>query len=115
LSVTHAGRRTLSAESSGRCWVKTHYSRTGEVVVAICDEELVGRRLRLPSGCTVVVAESFYKGVLIDQTDVDGYIRNGSIINLLGERCIEAAVRSGLARKDSVQYVDGIPHIQLYL
>lgn len=84
-------------------------------MVAICDEDLVGRRLRLASGYSVVVAESFYKGALIDESDVVGYIRNGSIVNLLGERCVEAALRSGLARRESVMYVDGVPHIQLYL
>ncbi|MEM0442852.1 MAG: DUF424 family protein [Candidatus Caldarchaeum sp.] len=111
-----AGRRTLSGESSPtRLWVKTHYSRTGEVVVAVCDEKLVGTRLRLSSQVSVEVAESFYKGVLVFEEEVANYIKLGTIINLLGEKAVATALRNGYAKKESVVYVDNVPHLQLFL
>lgn len=114
-----AGRRTLSEkyrdECVKRCWVKTHHSRSGEIVVAVCDEELIGRKLKLSSGASVEVAESFYKGVLVVEKDVVEYIKMGTIINLLGEKAVFTAIKHGFARRDSVIYVDGIPHLQLYL
>ncbi|MEM1943598.1 MAG: DUF424 family protein [Candidatus Caldarchaeum sp.] len=96
-------------------WVKTHYSRTGEVVVAVCDEKLVGTRLKLSSEVSVEVAESFYKGVLVFEEELQDYIKHGTIINLLGEKAVEAALRKGYAKKESVVYVDNVPHLQLFL
>jgi len=94
--------------------VKTHYSRTGEIVVAVCDEELVGRKIKLSTGVTVEVAESFYKGILVSEEEVVKYIKMGTIINLLGFKAVSTALRNGLAKEDYVIYLEGIPHIQLY-
>jgi len=81
----------------------------------VCDEELIGRKLKLSSGVSVEVTESFYKGMLVAEKEVVEYIRMGTIINLLGEKAVFAAIKHGYARKDSIMYVDGIPHLQLYL
>ncbi|MEM1952847.1 MAG: DUF424 family protein [Candidatus Caldarchaeum sp.] len=113
------GRKTLSEEfdtsSCYRCWVKTHRSKTGEIVVAVCDESLLGRKLKISQDFSVEVAESFYKGVLVVDEDLVEYFKLGTIINLVGEKAVEAAVRHGYARRDSIVYVDGIPHVQLFL
>lgn len=115
----HVGRKTLSGEfdpsTCGRCWVKTHRSKTGEVVVAVCDEFLLGKKLKISQDFWVEVAESFYKGVLVGDEDLVEYFKLGTIINLVGERAVEAAVKHGYARRDSVVYVDGVPHVQLFL
>ncbi|MDW7977866.1 MAG: DUF424 family protein [Candidatus Caldarchaeum sp.] len=95
--------------------MKTHYSRSGEVVVAVCDEELIGRRLKLPTGVVVEVAESFYKGVLVVDRELADYIKLGTIINLLGEKAVSTAVKNGYAKRESVVYVDNVPHLQLFL
>ncbi|MCS6770052.1 MAG: DUF424 family protein [Candidatus Caldarchaeum sp.] len=95
--------------------MKTHYSRSGEVVVAVCDEELIGRRLKLPTGVMVEVAESFYKGVLVVERELADYIKMGTIINLLGEKAVSTAVKNGYAKRESVVYVDNVPHLQLFL
>ncbi|MEM0349627.1 MAG: DUF424 family protein [Candidatus Caldarchaeum sp.] len=95
--------------------MKTHRSKTGEVVIAICDETLLGKRLRLSTGVSVEVQESFYKGVLVVDTDLEDYFKMGTIINLLGENAVKAAVKFGYATEKSVIYVDGVPHIQLFL
>ncbi|MCS7136872.1 MAG: DUF424 family protein [Candidatus Caldarchaeum sp.] len=113
------GRRTLSggfdSAEPGRCWVKTHRSKTGEVVVAVCDEFLLGRKLKLSSQFSVEVAESFYKGVLVVDEDLVEYFKFGTIINLLGETAVSTAVRHGYAKRDSIIYIDGVPHLQLFL
>lgn len=85
------------------------------MVIAICDETLLGKRLRLSTGVSVEVQESFYKGVLVVDTDLEDYFKMGTIINLLGENAVKAAVKFGYATEKSVIYVDGVPHIQLFL
>ncbi|MEM3097081.1 MAG: DUF424 family protein [Nitrososphaerota archaeon] len=97
------------------CWVKVHFSKTGEVVVAVCDEELVGRKLKLSSGFTVEVDKSFYCGVLIPVQDLEKYVAQATIVNLLGERSVNYALKIGLASPETVIDVDGVPHIQVFL
>ncbi len=75
----------------------------------------MGKRLRLSTGVSVEVQESFYKGVLVVDTDLEDYFKMGTIINLLGENAVKAAVKFGYATEKSVIYVDGVPHIQLFL
>jgi len=99
----------------GRCWVKIHHSITGEVVVAVCDSELVGRKLRISDGTAVDVSKAFYCGVLLEQSEVPKYLKQGTIINLLGERAVEAAIKAGMAKKEAVITIDGIPHLQIFL
>ena len=101
--------------SEEKCWVKIHHSRTGEVVVAVCDKELVGRKLTIKGGVDVNVNKSFYCGVLIEPSELEKYIKQGTIINLLGQRAVEAAVRMGLAKRSAIIEIDGIPHLQIYL
>ena len=33
--------------ASKKVWVKVHHSRTGEVVVAACDEDLLGKKIKI--------------------------------------------------------------------
>ncbi len=95
--------------------MKTHRSQNGEVVVAVCDEELIGKKLRVSTRTTVEVAEVFYKGVLIFDSEMIEYIRKGTIVNIVGEKAVSTAIKYGLAKKESIIYIDGVPHLQLFL
>ena len=105
----------LSESPKERCWVKIHHSRTGEIVVAVCDEELIERKLTLQGGVKVSVSKAFYGGVLIEVEELEKYIQQGTIINLLGQKAVETVIKMGLARHDAVVKIDGIPHLQIYL
>ena len=97
------------------CWVKTHFSKTGEVVVAICDVELIGRKLRLSNGFTVEVDRAFYGGVQVPLEDLGKYISQATIVNLLGEKAVKYAMKIGLVSPETVINIDGVPHIQVFL
>lgn len=84
-------------------------------MVAVCDESLLGRKLKISPSFSVEIAESFYRGVLVVDEDLIEYLKLGTIINLVGERAVSAALKHGYARPESVIYVDGVPHIQLFL
>ncbi|MEM2331650.1 MAG: DUF424 family protein [Nitrososphaerota archaeon] len=97
-----------------RFWVKVHHSRTGEVVVAACDEELLGKNLKIVEGLSVEVSRTFYGGVLVGEDELQSYLKQGTIINLLGEYVIEYALSHGLIIEKAVTKVGGVPHVQIY-
>jgi hypothetical protein len=98
-----------------RFWVKVHHSRTGEVVVAVCDEELLGRSLKILEGFSVEVSRAFYGGVLVGEEELQNYLKQGTIINLLGENVVEYALNHGIVVEKAVVKICGIPHVQMYV
>lgn len=100
---------------SRRVWVKLHHSRTGEAVLAACDEDLLGRRITVSDGFSVEVSEAFYGGFLVEPEDLDRYIKQAGIINLLGEVVVSYMIERGLVSEEAVIRVGGVPHVQLFL
>lgn len=95
--------------------MKVHHSKTGEVIVAVCDEELLGKSLKIIEGVTVEVSKSFYGGVLVEEEDLQNYLKQGTIINLLGEFIIRYALNRGMIVEEAVMEVNGVPHVQIYI
>lgn len=95
--------------------MKVHHSRTGETVVAACDEALLGKKLELDNGMSVEVSRAFYGGVLISRDELDRYLKQATIINLLGDGVVSYAIGRGFAAERAVIKVGGVSHVQLYL
>ncbi|MCD6312246.1 MAG: DUF424 family protein [Thaumarchaeota archaeon] len=101
--------------AADRMWVKVHHSKTGEVVVAICDENLLGKKIEVNNDFSVEVSESFYGGALVTRDELDRYIAQAKILNLLGESTITYMMEKGLVSEKAVIKVGRIPHVQVYL
>lgn len=100
---------------SKKVWVKVHHSRTGEVIVAICDEDLLGKKLRINDDFYVEVSKAFYGGFLVQCDDVEKYLKHAGIINILGECITSYLVERGMVSEKAVVRVGGVPHVQLFL
>lgn len=94
-------------------WVKIHYSK-GETVAAVCDEELLGKRIKCDNGLEITVNISFYGGVLVDEDKVFQFVKNATIINLFGERVVGLFIRKGIISERSIVKIGGIPHVQIF-
>ena len=68
-----------------------------EIVVAACDEELLGRRLPVGSaGRTVTVSSHFYGERKVSLEEFVLAARRATIVNLLGDRVVQAAEAAGM-------------------
>jgi hypothetical protein len=99
---------------AGQVSIKTHRAQ-GQVVVAMCDVELVGRKLK-DGRITITLNEGFYAGEFFDEdeTGIFNLIRGASSYNIFGERAIGVAMRYNLVDRTTVRVIDGIPHAQVY-
>jgi len=99
---------------AGQVSIKTHRAQ-GQVVVAMCDAELVGRKLN-DGRVTITLNEGFYAGEFFDEdeTGIFNLIRGASSYNIFGERAIAVAVRYNLVDRSTVRLIDGVPHAQVY-
>ncbi len=89
------------------------YRVHGEVIVAICDKELLGKRFE-EGDIVIDVKKDFYGGSLIDQEEVLKLLEEGTIINLVGKKIVSIAIEIGLVDKENVLVVKDVPHAQVY-
>jgi len=82
------------------------------VVLAICDVELLGKTLH-EGKITFKIKDEFYNGGKIDIEEAVSMIKNATIINLVGKYCVEKAIQNGYIHSDAVITIEGIPHAQI--
>lgn len=82
------------------------------VLLAICDCELLGKTLR--EGKIVFrVKDEFYNGRKASVEEAVGLINNSTIVNLVGKNCVEKAIAQGYVHPEAVIKIDGVPHAQI--
>ena len=82
------------------------------VLLAVCDCELLGRTLR--EGKIVFhVRDEFYNGRKASVEEAIGMINNSTIVNLVGKCCVEKAIAKGYVHPEAVLKIEGIPHAQI--
>ncbi len=81
-------------------------------VVAICDSELLGKCFE-EGIFQLDIKESFYKGDKKTEQEVIQIILDmkseDATFNIVGEKSVNCAVKSGLISRDSIKKIQGIP------
>lgn len=82
------------------------------VVLAVCDCDLLGKTLR--EGKIVFhIKDEFYKGKKTTVEEAVGLISNSTIVNLVGKACVEKAISQGYVHPEAVLEIEGVPHAQI--
>ena len=92
-----------------RCKV---YRQGREVVVAACDQDLVGKELR-EGKLRLRVSEAFYGTDTVTAHDLVAQLRLCTIANLVGHRTVQLAVDQGFVAAGNVLWIGGVPHAQM--
>ncbi|MET1102360.1 MAG: DUF424 family protein [Pyrodictiaceae archaeon] len=93
-------------------YIKIHEER-GERIVAICDEELLDKKLvDAKLGIVFHVNREFYGGSLVPLSMAIEEAKNATILNIVGEKIVSAAIRNELIHPDAVIRIAGVPHAQ---
>jgi len=85
-----------------------------ETVVACCDVELIGKSFE-EDKLALNVSEIFYKGELFDEESAIKVMGEAKNLSLVGENTIGLALREGFINEEDVIYIQGVPHVQIYL
>lgn len=88
------------------------YRVQGEVLLAACDEELLGKTFR-EGELKLEVKERFYRGKLVDEDALEDLLNEATIANLTGERCVRKAMELGYVDEGRVLWIQGVPHAQM--
>ena len=82
-----------------------------DVLVAICDRELLGKKIRWKD-FEIVVSKSFYGGEIVDENECVELMKKATIGNLMGKKIVELSIKEGFIEKKNVIVIDGVPHAQ---
>lgn len=90
------------------------YSVNKEILVAVCDSELLGRTFS-EGELHLTVNTEFFKGHLANEQDVTEVLKDATIANLVGQRSVACGIKSGIVDESCVITIDGVPHAQMVL
>ncbi len=94
------------------CMFLKTYHVNKEVMVAVCDAELLGLTF-CEGDLHLSVHESFFKGDRADRDEVEAALLKATIANLVGIESVNCGIESGIIDKDQVIMIDGVPHAQM--
>ena len=92
-------------------YVKIHKTEDREIV-AICDEELIGKKFE-DNGLVLDVNETFYKGQKLDDDATLEIMKKSDILNIVGKKSIELALKNNIISKENIIKIKGIQHAQV--
>lgn len=93
-------------------WTKVFGTRT-EIVVALCDEDVLDKVLEFKkTNAKVKISKHFYGEHLIDENIVLRLMGSATIGNLFGKNVTSLAEKHGFISKENIINIDGIPHAQ---
>ena len=93
-------------------YLKVHQYRDN-IIIAICDEELLGRTLR-EGNIVVTITEEFYKGDIVSESEAMDAVKRFSNINIFGKKAVSCAIECGAVNSDNVKIIDGVAHAQIF-
>ncbi|HVP17097.1 MAG TPA: DUF424 family protein [candidate division Zixibacteria bacterium] len=82
------------------------------VLLAICDVELLGKTLR-EGKIVFCVKEDFYKGARVNVEEAVSMIENSNIVNMVGRNVVKKAIQKGYVHPEAVLNIEGVPHAQI--
>ena len=93
-------------------YVKIH-EYEGQILLAVCDRELLGRELR-KGDIVLTVPRYFYEGHEASLDEVLDLIRDADIVVATGRKIIEELIKRGVVAEESVLKLDEeFWHIQI--
>ena len=86
-------------------------SQSRDILVAVCDAEILGKTLE--GGSTpFIVSERFYGGNSGSIEEALDAMKKATICNIVGKKIVGAAIEAGFVQEASVIYFGDIPHAQ---
>jgi len=92
-------------------WSKTFDVKT-DFLVAICDKELLGKKIKTNDGFEIEIKKRFYGESLISTKEAIKLMEKATIANFFGKKIVLLALKKGFITKENIILIGGIPHAQ---
>ncbi len=92
--------------------VKIHKKESKRMLLVVCDSELVGKKFE-ENNKQLDLTSDFYKGEEKTNLEICDIMRNSNMINLVGEKAVNLAIKEGIIDSDHVKKISNIPYAQV--
>ncbi|MGD1835282.1 MAG: DUF424 family protein [Nitrososphaeraceae archaeon] len=82
------------------------------LMINICDIELLGKNIN-ENNVNINISPKFFNE-RINKQEIKELLTNCSIANLIGVKIVEMALKSGLAKKESVKIISDVPFLMIF-
>jgi len=83
-----------------------------EVLVAACDQDLMGRKFA-EGNLQLEVDSSFFGDQTACPSDLEAALREATMANFVGERTVKCAISLNYVDKENILLIEGIPCAQM--
>lgn len=82
------------------------------IMLSVCDQELIGKKF-YDGNLQLDLSSDFYKGDVVSEEKLKELMTGAKIINIVGEKSVNVALRIKILDKKEVMYIKGVPHAQI--
>ena len=94
--------------------VKINKNEKGEIILAVCDKELIGKCVE-EGGAQLDLTTEFYDGDELNDGETGDLIRNSYLVNLVGKKAVHLGLKEELIQKENVKTIAGVPYAQFFV
>ena len=88
------------------------YRVKGEILVAVCDSDIVGKTFK-EGELKIEVKEGFYGESEFNEEEVENALKKATIANITGKKAVSLAIKIGIVDKDNVLKIGDCLHAQM--
>ncbi len=92
-------------------YVKTHKIDGNRILVAVCDEDLLGKKFA-EKGLQLDLTSPFYRGKLMDEKETIEVMKKSYCFNIVGKKIVGLALKEGFVSKANIITIKKIPSSQ---
>ncbi|MFH1510867.1 MAG: DUF424 domain-containing protein [Candidatus Woesearchaeota archaeon] len=85
----------------------------GKCVLAVCDENLLGKVYK-ENYFVLDLTGGFFGGPVVSAAELKGLFVKANVVNAVGEESVAFFVGDGVVDLSSVRRVSGVPHVQVF-
>ena len=90
---------------------KIKYQET--IMINICDIELLGKEIN-KGDFIIDISENYFLDEEIDEHEAIILLKSSSVLNLVGDRIVNLALKLRLAKENSVKVIENIPFLMVF-
>lgn len=88
---------------------KKHTSQDGQVIIAICDKEILGKKFE-ETERQLDLTSNFYKGTELSEKEILELLPEAHSLNIVGKKSIAFAIKHKIIDEKHVEKIKGIPY-----
>ena len=89
----------------------TEYQKN--TMLNICDADLLGKKI-IQDDLTMNISENYYGERFVERDEAEDLLKHSSIINMVGEETVSLSIDLGIASKNGVKVISGIPFLIVF-